>query len=84
MKRHRRFTLHYTPTYSSWLNQLERWFSELTTKKLRRSTHRFVTELRADINNSVGHWNENPRLFIWRKSADEILENLRQLTNPNQ
>src|SRR6476620_3302373 len=51
LKRHRRFTIHYTPTYSSWLNKVERWFSELTTKKLRRATHRSVTELRRDINN---------------------------------
>src|SRR6478735_2038219 len=60
LKRHRRFTLHYTPTYSSWLNQVERWFSELTTKKLRRGTHHSVTELRHDINNWVEHWNNNP------------------------
>jgi transposase len=76
LKRHRRFTLHYTPTYSSWLNQVERWFSELTTKKLRRSTHRSVNELRRDINHWVEHWNENPRPFTWRKNADEILDNL--------
>ena len=76
LKRHRRFTLHYTPTYSSWLNQVERWFSELTTKKLRRSTHRCVDELRRDINSWVEHWNDNPRPFIWRKTADEILDNL--------
>jgi transposase len=56
LARHRRFTIHYTPTYSSWLNQVERWFSELTTKKLRRATHRSVTELRRDINNWVDHW----------------------------
>ena len=59
LKRHRRFTLHYTPTYSSWLNQVERWFSELTTKKLRRATHRSVDELRHDINDWVAHWNAN-------------------------
>ena len=76
LKCHRRFTLHYTPTYSCWLNQVERWFSELTTKKLRRSTHRSVTELRDDINDWVEHWNENPRPFVWRKTADEILDNL--------
>jgi len=76
LKRHRRFTLHYTPTYSSWLNQVERWFSELTTKKLRRATHRSVTELRRDINDWVEHWNENPRPFVWRKTADQILDNL--------
>jgi transposase len=76
LKHHRRFTLHYTPTYSSWLNQVERWFSELTTKKLRRATHRCVDELRRDIDNWVEHWNENPRPFTWRKTADEILDNL--------
>jgi transposase len=76
LKRHRRFTMHYTPTYSSWLNQVERWFSELTTKKLRRSTHRSVAELRRDISNWVEHWNANPRPFIWRKTADEIFDNL--------
>ena len=76
LKRHRRFTLHYTPTYSSWLNQVERWFSELTTKKLRRSTHRCVAELRRDINDWVEHWNNNPRPFVWRKTADQILDTL--------
>lgn len=76
LKRHRRFTLHYTPTYSSWLNQVERWFSELTTKKLRRSTHRSVDELRRDIDDWVTHWNANPRPFVWRKTADQILDSL--------
>lgn len=76
LKRHHRFTLHYTPTYSSWLNQVERWFSELTTKKLRRGTHHSVADLRRDINDWVEHWNENPRPFVWRKTADEILDNL--------
>jgi transposase len=76
LKRHRRFTMHYTPTYSSWLNQVERWFSELTTKKLRRATHRSVDELRRDITEWVDHWNDNPRPFVWRKTADEILDNL--------
>jgi transposase len=76
LQRHRRFTIHYTPTYSSWLNQVERWFSELTTKKLRRSTHHTVAELRRDITGWVEHWNANPRPFIWRKTADEILDNL--------
>jgi transposase len=76
LKRHRRFTMHYTPTYSSWLNQVERWFSELTTKKLRRATHHSVAELRHDITDWVTHWNDNPRPFIWRKTADEILDNL--------
>jgi transposase len=76
LARHRRFTIHYTPTYSSWLNQVERWFSELTTKKLRRSTHHCVAELCRDINDWVEHWNENPRPFTWHKTADQILDNL--------
>jgi len=76
LKRHRRFTLHYTPTYSSWLNQVERLFSELTTKKLRRGTHRSVDELRRDINDWVEHWNHSARPFAWCKTADEILDNL--------
>jgi len=78
LKRHRRFHLHYTPTYSSWINQVERWFAELTNKKLRRSTHRSVRELRRDIDEWVAHWNDNPRPFTWRKTADEILDNLAQ------
>lgn len=76
LARHRRFTLHYTPTYSSWMNQVERWFSELTTKKLRRSTHRTVTELRNDVNDWVQRWNDNPRPYTWTKTADEILDSL--------
>jgi transposase len=76
LQRNRRFTMHYTPTYSSWLNQVERWFSELTTKKLRRATHHSVAELRRDITDWVEHWNDNPRPFIWRKTADQILDNL--------
>ena len=74
LARNRRFTLHYTPTYSSWLNQVERWFAELTTKKLRRSTHRSVTELRNDINDWAQRWNDNPRPYAWHKTADEILD----------
>jgi len=71
--RHPRFQLHFTPTGASWLNQVERWFSELTTKKLRRSTHRSVIALRRDIRAWVTLWNENPKPFAWTKSADEIL-----------
>ncbi len=76
LARHRRFTMHYTPTYSSWLNQVERWFAELTTKKLRRATHRCVNELRRDITAWTEQWNNNPRPFVWRKTADEILDTL--------
>ena len=74
--RHPRFHLHLTPTYSSWLNLVERWFAELTTRKLRRSAHRSVAELEADITAWIQAWNQDPKPFVWTKTADEILDNL--------
>jgi|SRR5690348_34866 len=74
--RHQRFHLHFTPTSASWLNLVERWFAELTNRKLRRSAHRSVAELEADVRTWVGHWNKDPRPFIWIKTADEILSSL--------
>ncbi|MBL7494698.1 IS630 family transposase, partial [Frankia sp. CNm7] len=74
--RHPRFHLHFTPTSSSWMNLVERWFAELTTRKIRRSTHRSVVELEADIRRWINAWNKDPKPFIWTKSADEILETL--------
>lgn len=74
--RHKRFHLHFTPTYGSWMNLVERWFSALTTTKLQRSAHRSVDELVADINAWVEQWNNNPKPFIWHKTADEILDRL--------
>jgi transposase len=74
--RHRRFHFHFTPTYGSWMNLVERWFSALTTKKLQRSAHRSVKELADDINNWVQNWNDDPHPFIWHKSADDILDRL--------
>ena len=74
--RHPRFHIHFIPTSSSWLNLVERWFAELTNRKLRRSAHRNVGELEADIRAWVDAWNEDPRPFVWTKTADEILENL--------
>jgi transposase len=74
--RHPRFTLHFTPTYSSWLNLVERWFAELTTKWLRRGTHRSVKELTASIRTWITNWNDDPKPFVWHKTADEILDSL--------
>jgi transposase len=74
--KHPRFHLHFTPTSSSWLNLVERWFAELTNRKLRRSAHRSVTELEDDIRKWINEWNKNPRPFAWTKSADDILETL--------
>jgi transposase len=73
---HPRFVLHFTPTSSSWLNLVERWFAELTTKKLRRGSHRSVRELNSDIRNWIDTWNDNPRPFVWTKTADDILETI--------
>jgi transposase len=74
--RHPRFHLHLTPTYSSWLNLVERWFAELTNRKLRRSAHRSVAELEADLRTWIDAWNQDPKPFVWTKTADEILDNL--------
>ncbi len=73
---HPRFHMHFTPTSSSWLNQVERWFGLLTDKKLRRGVHTSVQSLEKDIRAWVADWNENPRPFTWTKTADEILERL--------
>lgn len=73
---HPRFVLHFTPTSSSWLNLVERWFAELTNKKLRRGAHRSVYQLNGDIRAWIKTWNENPRPFVWTKTADQILESI--------
>jgi transposase len=73
---HPRFVLHFTPTSSSWLNLVERWFAELTTKKLRRGAHRSVRQLNADIRAWIQTWNDHPRPYVWTKTADEILESI--------
>ena len=76
--RHPRFTFHFTPTSSSWLNLVERWFAELTRKLLQRSAHNSVAALTADLNDWVAHWNEDPRPFVWHKTADQILDSLKK------
>ncbi len=82
---HPRFVLHFTPTSSSWLNLVERWFGELTNKKLRRGAHRSVRDLNSDIREWVKTWNENPRPFVWTKTAEEILDSIaRYCTRINQ
>ena len=73
---HPRFHLHFTPTSSSWLNQVERWFGLLTDKQLRRGVHKSLQALEKDIRTWVITWNENPRPFVWIKTADEIFERL--------
>jgi transposase len=78
LARHPRFVLHFTPTSSSWINLVERWFAELTTKLLRRGQHRSVRALNADIRDWIDTWNENPRPYVWTKTADEILDSIKR------
>lgn len=73
---HPRFVFHFTPTYSSWLNLVERWFAELSTKWLKRGTHRSVKELVASIRTWIATWNDDPLPYVWHKTADQILEGL--------
>jgi transposase len=73
---HPRFVLHFTPTSSSWLNLVERWFAELTTKKLRRGAHRSVAQLNNDIRAWMKTWNDDPKPYVWTKTADQILESI--------
>lgn len=71
---HPRFYLHFIPTSSSWLNLVERWFREITTKRIRRGTFNSVPELIAAIEDYIKTNNENPKPFMWTKTADEIIE----------
>lgn len=70
--KHPRFHLHFTPTGSSWLNLVERWFGEITMKLIRRGVHVSVTDLKNDINDWVATWNTDPRPYAWTKTPDEI------------
>jgi transposase len=76
LARRLRFHVHFTPTGSSWINQVERWFGYLTDKKIRRGVHKSVQALETDIRQWIDHWNENPKPFAWVKTADEILNSL--------
>jgi transposase len=73
---HPRFVLHFTPTSSSWLNLVERWFAELTAKLLRRGAHRSVRELNSDIRAWIETWNDDPRPYVWTKTAEQILDSI--------
>jgi transposase len=73
---HPRFVLHFTPTSSSWLNLVERWFAELTNKKLRRGAHRSVGQLNSDIRAWIQTWNDKPKPFVWTKTAEQILDSI--------
>ena len=71
--------MHFTPTYSSWINQVERWFAYITDQLIRRGDHRSVQALEADIRAWVKAWNSDPKPFIWTKTAEQILTSIGRL-----
>lgn len=71
-----RFHLHFTPTYGSWINLVERWFAELTNKRIRRGVFRSVKELEAAIREYIEAHNEDPKPFVWTRTADQILDSI--------
>ena len=79
LARRPRFHLHFTPTYSSWLNQVERWFGIITQRAIRRGSFDSVADLRRKIEQFATHWNQHPKPFAWTASADSILEKLARL-----
>jgi len=76
LRKHRRFVIHYVPTSCSWLNLIERWFAELTNKRIRRDSFFSVDELIAAINEFLAAWNENPKPFLWTATVDSIVTKL--------
>ena len=74
---HSHLHLHLTPTSASWINQVERWFADLTEHQIRRWTHRSTKKLEATVEEYLTVHNENPKPFVWTKSADQILESLK-------
>jgi len=80
LAKHGRVQLHHVPTYSSWLNQVERWFELITQRAIRRGSFSSVNDLRRRIEQFVDHWNQHPKPFVWTASADSILEKLSRLS----
>jgi transposase len=76
LARHPRFHLHFTPTGSSWINQVERWFGLLTDQLIRRGVHKSVVALENDVRQWINNWNQDPKPFIWTKTAEDILQSL--------
>ena len=77
--KHPRFHMHFTPTSSSWINQVERWFGFITAELIRRGDHQSVQALEADIRAWANGWNQDPKPFIWTKPAEQILESIGRL-----
>jgi transposase len=78
LQRHPRYHLHFTPTHSSWINQVERWFALLSQRQIKRGSHHTVRDLELAIEQFIAAHNQNPKPFVWTKSADQILESLRR------
>jgi transposase-like protein/transposase len=76
LTKHPRFHLHFTPTGSSWINQVERWFGLLTDQLLKRGVHKSVTALEKDVRDWIANWSQDPKPFAWTKTAEEILDSL--------
>jgi len=76
LKRHPRFHLHFTPTSSSWVNLVERWFSEITTKRIRRGSFKNVKELIMVIKKYIESHNQNPKVFVWTASVESIMKKI--------
>jgi len=76
LKRHPRFRMHFTPTSSSWLNMVERWFSGITTKRIRRGSFKNVKELIMTIKQYIESHNQNPKVFVWTASAESIMRKI--------
>jgi transposase len=77
-ERSERFVVHFTPTHSSWMNLVDRWFSEITTKRIRRGSFASVKDLERAIMDYIHHWNESGRSFVWTKNSKQILHNVRK------
>ena len=74
LRRHRRFHMHFIPTSSSWLNMIERWFREITDKRIRRGTFHNTKQLQQAIRDYIDEHNENPETFTWTAKAETIIE----------
>ena len=76
-----RYHLHFTPTYSSWINQVERWFALLTEKQIKRGSHTSVKQLEQAIQKFLDAHNKNPKPFVWTKGADPILNSIARIAS---
>ncbi len=78
LEKHKRFHLHFTPTASSWLNLVEQWFRDITTKRIRRGSFGSVDELAVAIEDYITHNNDHPNPFMWTKTAGQIITKVRR------